>query len=108
ALDTLYVDLYSAKYDITSSSITFDSRLTSTSHTFSVNNPTGYWENITNWHQLLNVSNTYNDSFFIRVYCGSFNDGYWHNGNDANGDTSVTWRQSGSAPVSNKKPEKQD
>jgi len=101
AVDTLYVDLYSAKYDITSSSITFDSRLTSTSYTFSVNNPTGYWENITNWHQLLNVSNTYNDSFFIRVYCGSFNDGYWHNGNDANGDTSVTWRQSGSAPVSN-------
>ena len=95
--DTFNIDLFNAT--LSGSDIIYDSDLDGGvvwSSVF-VNDPTTHWENLTSLDTYLNVDNTYNNTFFIRMSSVS-GDGYWHEEDESDGDDSIVWRTSGSSP----------
>ena len=97
--DTFFVDIYNATF--TGGNIKFDQDITGAAFlsTF-IAAGNAYWVNFTGWHQKLDVTNTYSNTFFIRVSCLSSNNGYWHHGTDGTYN-SIVWRQTGGAPEVN-------
>ncbi len=97
--DTFFVDIYNATFS--GGNIKFDQDITGAAFlsTF-IAAGNAYWVNFTNWHQKLDVINTYSNTFFIRVSCLSSNNGYWHHGTDGTYN-SIVWRQTGGAPEVN-------
>ncbi|MFX1594055.1 MAG: hypothetical protein ACFFCL_15300, partial [Promethearchaeota archaeon] len=62
-----------------------------------VNHASPLWENITNWHQLLNPSKTDNNTFFVRVRSELDANANWYEGSDGTYD-SIVWAHNGVSP----------
>lgn len=91
-----FLDVYNAT--LSDGYVKYNTSIAPTSKTlYNINHSTMGWEDITNWHFQLNIENTYNNTFFIKVWCQSSQQGYWHYGSNGVYD-SVIWRDFGSFP----------
>jgi len=98
--DTFNVDIYNATQSGSYTKFDKDLNGPAVLKSIVVTNTNAYWENLTNLHLLLNVSKTFDNTFFVRVSTVKGN-GYWHNENENDRDDTISWRENGASPESN-------
>jgi hypothetical protein len=91
----LEVRIYNASWDGTY--LNYDLPNTAVKQIPNVNHASPLWENITNWHQLLDPSNTDNNTFFVRVRSELDANANWYEGSDGTYD-SIVWAHGAASP----------
>ena len=91
----LGVWIYNASWDGTY--LKYDVPNTAVKQITNVNHASPLWENITNWHQLLDPANTDNNTFFVRVRSELDANANWYEGSDGTYD-SIVWAHGSSTP----------
>ena len=95
--DTFNIDIFNATYqdpDIKYHTDLNGAPVLTSSVVYNVN---AHWINITGLNTFLDVSKTYNNTFFVRMSTIS-GDGYWHQEDESDGDDSIVWSTGGSNP----------
>ncbi|MFW9971321.1 MAG: hypothetical protein ACFFDF_14100, partial [Candidatus Odinarchaeota archaeon] len=91
----LEVRIYNASWDGTY--LKYSVPNTAIKQITNVNHATPLWENIINWHQLLDPSKTDNNTFFVRVRSELDGNANWYEGSDGVYD-SIVWAHNGLTP----------
>jgi len=91
----LEVRIYNASWDGTY--LKYDLPNTNVKQIPNVNHASPIWENITNWHQLLEPSNTDNNTFFVRIRSELDANANWYEGFDGIYD-SIVWAHGAASP----------